>query len=168
MSRPSDREPRSAGKPEGRRGAQTEKGSTRRSDVRAVPDEVARIHTIRTDKPQHGQKRRSSQKRHEVSVVRELHLHPEESPAEAGRAVRIRPPAEVIDVTAGLRRREARTDRPAAATETTPSGLVQRVRSEAKALALQGFEKLMETVARVVTLPGEVVRTIRDLRHREA
>ena len=160
MSRPSDRETRSTGKPSANRPRDAEKPGKRVSpDV--LTDEVASIHTIRSDKPHPGQKRRSSHKRHQVGVVRELHLHPEVSPTDAGRVVRTRP-ADVIDVRSGVNQRQSETE------SQEPASLTDRIYEQARAQVLKGLEKVLDTIARAVTLPGEALRTIRALRNREA
>jgi hypothetical protein len=171
MSRQSDRDETKTGPRNV--AAKTSGDSDKITAPRVAPAaEVARIRSIHSTKPRHGQKRRSSQRRHDVGVVKELQLHPTETPQEAARAVRRqRPPAEVIDVTEGLRHRaEKALQEPRPEEPSSPGllGAAERLYRRGRVEVLRRLEKVFDAAARIVTRPGEAMRAIRDLRHREA
>jgi hypothetical protein len=97
-----------------------------------------------------------------------MSTHPGESPAAAAFAVRSeRPPAEVIDVKEGARRRAARQGDLPRSTES-PSPLPPWF-VDGRRRVLRVVAEAIQRTSDMLALPGTALRVIRDIRrHREA
>jgi hypothetical protein len=115
----------------------------------------------------HGKKRRTRQKRHEIRVDRELASHPDESPAAAAYAVRTdHPPADVIDVKEGARRRAARQGAGTSEPAHSPTGEAPSWWLKGSRRAIRVLAEVIQRTSDMLALPGTVLRILRDIRQR--
>jgi hypothetical protein len=141
--------------------ARTMKSSTEVPAMKpSVSAPTATVRTIHVEKPRHGKKRRSSQRRHEVGVLAELREHPEETRRQASHGAGRRP-ADVIPVTRGQRASAAAQQH--AASQEQPRGIFRRVRH-----AAQSWRQVIEFAGELLAAPVTLVRLLRELRRRPA